>query len=182
MVLACKTMLPGPQPSIQVCLVPYLALFVSFFFQPMMAPRKRGRQLSPAVSASDFADTSVASSPAPNSATETVSKKVKFNRRFKTDTTCDDDVLSGFGSAKVNILTRSSERQKATWNSDVYDHFKPPAIIDENGEVAYVFVCKKYVADFLPSPPGASLNDHWLFSEPHPFRSPEFGTTTAQVI
>jgi hypothetical protein len=105
-------MLPGPQPSIQVCLVPYLALFVSFFFQPMMAPRKQGRQLSPAVSASDFTDTSVASSPAPNSATETVSKKVKFNRRFKTDTTCDDDVLSGFGSAKVNILTRSSERQK----------------------------------------------------------------------
>jgi hypothetical protein len=32
-----------------------------------------------------------------------------------------------------------------TWTSDVYKHFKsPPTIAQKNGEVRYVFVCKKY--------------------------------------
>jgi len=35
--------------------------------------------------------------------------------------------------------------QMKSWSSDVYDHFKPPTISAENGEVIYNFVCKKQV-------------------------------------
>jgi len=66
-----------------------------------MPQRKRGRQHSPAASASsgqDVAGGSTASSPAPTSASEPATKKSKFDKRFKTDTTSDEDVLSKFRS------------------------------------------------------------------------------------
>jgi hypothetical protein len=40
-------------------------------------------------------------------------------------------------------LIISTEKQMKTWSSAVYTHFKAPTIIEENGEVTYVFVCKK---------------------------------------
>jgi hypothetical protein len=44
------------------------------------------------------------------------------------------------------------------WTSDVYEHFKsPPTIEQKNGEVRYVFVCKKY-AFLLSSSSSVSYN------------------------
>ena len=34
--------------------------------------------------------------------------------------------------------------QMKTWTSEVYEHFKSPAIEQKGGEVRYAFVCKKY--------------------------------------
>ena len=43
-------------------------------------------------------------------------------------------------------LIHIAEKQRKTWGSSIYDHFKPPTISDEDGEVVYHFVCKKHVS------------------------------------
>ena len=113
-------------------------------FSPM-PPHKRGHHISPAGSSKwDItAAGSVSSSPVPTGAKPT--KKSKFDKQFNTATTSDADVLSMFSYCIHNLtLTIGPEKQSKSWTSSVYTHFKPPSIsTDDDGEVTYVFVCKK---------------------------------------
>jgi hypothetical protein len=36
------------------------------------------------------------------------------------------------------------QMQMKSWTSKVYDHYKRPTILEEDGEVTYIFVCKMY--------------------------------------
>ncbi|KAF7334907.1 hypothetical protein MVEN_02240400 [Mycena venus] len=58
----------------------------------------------------------------------TLTKREKFDIRYKTSTRSNAEVLAA---------------QKATWTSDVYSHFRDPEIVQEGGEVKYKFTCKK---------------------------------------
>lgn len=59
-------------------------------------------------------------------------------------TSSKEDVLCMPGHHLVTmILTRKIEKQMKSWTSSVYAHFSLPSIIEEDGEVTYVFVCKK---------------------------------------
>ncbi|KAF7358401.1 Zinc finger BED domain-containing protein 4 [Mycena venus] len=81
--------------------------------------RKRGpsnRDSSPDASAT---------SEAPSVGMQPLSKRAKFEEKFKTATTSDKDVLA---------------LQKATWTSHVYSHFHDPAIVLEKNEVRYSFI------------------------------------------
>ncbi|KAJ7508010.1 hypothetical protein B0H11DRAFT_1902325 [Mycena galericulata] len=57
-----------------------------------------------------------------------LTKREKFDVRYKTSTRSDAEVL---------------DAQKSAWTSDVYSHFREPEIVRENDEVKYKFVCKK---------------------------------------
>jgi len=61
----------------------------------------------------------------------------------------------------------------------VYDHFKPPTIIEEDGEVTHVFICKMYVsfpALCFFSLTNSAIADHLQL------KSLVFIMTTAQAI
>jgi hypothetical protein len=72
-------------------------------------------------------------------------KHSKFDERFQTATSTDEDVLSTSifcDSSVLNLDRLSTERQMATWTSQVYQHFKmPPTIAVKNGKVIYVYTC-----------------------------------------
>jgi hypothetical protein len=54
-------------------------------------------------------------------------RRGKFDKRYKTATSTDDEVL---------------KNQMDQWSSDMYKDFKmPPAITVKNGIVTYVFTC-----------------------------------------
>ncbi|KIM72665.1 hypothetical protein PILCRDRAFT_15923 [Piloderma croceum F 1598] len=105
--------------------------------------RKQGRRASSAASAASSspditATGSTASSPPPNTSltgTEPTDKKSRFEQRFKTATTSNEDVL---------------QKQLKSWTSAIYRHFQPPSITQEDGEVTYMFVCKNLRLSKLP--------------------------------
>jgi hypothetical protein len=73
-----------------------------------MSRRKRGRAISVSSSAPDGAGTSTASSPAPAVENDVPDKKSKFEKRFRTDTTTDEEVLRTYLARSASmILTRT---------------------------------------------------------------------------
>jgi hypothetical protein len=107
-----------------------------------MARRKRTRAASLSSAPEDIAATSTASSPAPE---QPLTKKQKFEERYKTDETSDVDVLSEQRDYAHRLNTDATlDKQMKTWSSIVYEHFRsPPEIKKDGGNVRYVFVCKK---------------------------------------
>ncbi|KAI0000332.1 hypothetical protein BJV77DRAFT_1147171 [Russula vinacea] len=102
-----------------------------------MGQQKRYRHTSSAASSADLANLhSSASSPLPTSSpppfspprpvNDPCSKKAKFKRQFKTAMSSNE----------------KAEKQMKLWTSSVYAHFCPPSIVEEDGKVTYVFVCK----------------------------------------
>jgi hypothetical protein len=112
-----------------------------------MAQRKRYRRASSAVSSVDLTGTSLASSPPPaaQAADDPCSKKAKFEKRFDTANNSNEDILRKSLSVYLfmTTLTGKTEKQLDSWSSKFYSHYHRPSIVEENGEVTYVFVCKK---------------------------------------
>jgi len=73
-------------------------------------------------------------------------RRGKFDKRYKTATSTDDEVLSSSFYLSMAPFFFSEyiieENQMDQWSSDVYKHFKmPPAITVKDGIVTYVFTC-----------------------------------------
>jgi hypothetical protein len=72
-------------------------------------------------------------------------RRSKFDKRYKTATSTDDEVLSSSFYLSMTLCFSEyiiEENQMDQWSSDVYKHFKmPPAITVKNGIVTYVFTC-----------------------------------------
>lgn len=59
-------------------------------------------------------------------------------------------LLTSMSSISPNVISIASPNQKSrkqikSWTSFVYAHFCPPSIVEEDGKVTYVFVCKRWV-------------------------------------
>jgi hypothetical protein len=95
------------------------------------------------------AHTSPTTSPLPSRSPSPVptNKKSRFEKRYNMANTSDNDVL---GMSTI-ILSYSlvthvyKAKQKASWTSDVYDHYQPPCVVHDGDNVRYVFLCKKYI-------------------------------------
>ena len=58
----------------------------------------------------------------------------------------DADILGKFHAILVKTwLTARIEKQKRTWMSSVYEHYKAPEMVRGGASVKYVFICKRYV-------------------------------------
>ena len=85
---------------------------------------------------------STASSPQP-SVDEPTDKKSKFEKRYKTAISLNEDVICMYWCYLITTsLTRNLEKQMKLWTSQ---HFNVPSIMEEDGEVTYTFICKKWV-------------------------------------
>ena len=116
-------------------------------FPHSMSQRKRRRRAS-SVASSSAGITGVGSTASSSqpSVDEPSDKKSKFEKRYKTATSSKEDVLRMSWHHLITMtLTRKIEKQMKSWTSSVYAHFSPPSIMEEDGEVTYDFVCKKWV-------------------------------------
>lgn len=91
-----------------------------------------------------------ASSPAGDAAVP-LSKREKFDKRYKVSESTDVEVLSMFAfllsHSFYSPLKFFPGMQQKTWSSDVYAHFDTPKIVrDTDGIVRYVFSCKRSAA------------------------------------
>lgn len=90
-----------------------------------------------------------ASSPAGDSIiVPQLSKRKKFDKRYKVSESTDAEVLSTFAPLVSSCFYSQSEfflgMQQKTWSSVVYAHFDTPKIVRETGGVVrYVFSCKR---------------------------------------
>jgi hypothetical protein len=80
-------------------------LFSSFHSHShTMARRKRGRAISVSSSAPDGTGISAASSPAPTVENEVSNKKSKFEKRFRTNTSTDEEVLRTYLMRSASMI------------------------------------------------------------------------------
>ena len=119
-----------------------------------LGQRKRYRRESSAGSSTEGARVHPSRSSPPVSSPpppgiDPCSKKAKFERQFKTATSSNEDVsVSPDIICMLQALTKKTGKQMKSWTSSVYAHFRPPSIVDEDGKVTYVFVCKRCVMRF----------------------------------
>jgi len=76
--------------------------------------------------------------------TEDDKRRAKFDERFKTAKSTEEEVLRTFPQLSKHLIVSDcfEERQMATWTSDVYTHFRmPPAVSVRRGIIVYTYTC-----------------------------------------
>jgi hypothetical protein len=70
-------------------------------------------------------------------------RRAKFDKRYKTATASDAEILSVYSLSHPFLFSNHMvESQMEQWSSDVYKHFKmPPFITVKKGVVTYIFTC-----------------------------------------